>query len=72
VIVVLHFCPSFSSDSEFLVTCQREIVIMYFTTCTFHYRVILAVHWLPVADLLVLSLGEWDVPVRLTLEFTPE
>jgi len=45
---------------------------MYFTTCTFYYRVILAVHWLPEEDLLVLSLGEWDVLVRLILEFTPE
>jgi len=49
-----------------------EIVIMYFTACTFYYRVILAVHWLPITDLLVLSLGEWDVPVRSSLEFTPE
>jgi len=45
---------------------------VYFTTRTFYYRVILAVHCLPMADLLVLSLGEWDVPVRNSLEFTQE
>jgi len=45
---------------------------MYFTACTFYCRVILAVHWLPITDLLVLSLGEWDVPVRSSLEFTQE
>jgi hypothetical protein len=45
---------------------------MYFTACVFYSRVILGVHWLPITDLLVLSLGEWAVPVRSTLEFTPE
>jgi len=45
---------------------------MYFTACTFYYRVIMAVHWLPITDLLVLPLGEWDVPVRSTLVSTPE
>jgi len=67
-----NFSPSVSSDSEFLVTCQREVVIKYFTLCTFYCRVILAVHCLPIGDLLVLSRGEWDVPVRNSLEFTQE
>jgi len=43
---------------------------MYFTAFIFYCRVILVDHWLSITDLFVLSLGEWDVPVRNSLEFT--
>jgi len=71
VMLLLQITTLISYEYEFLVTCQRGRVIMCFTACTFYCRVIQADHWLPLADLLALSPGEWDVPVHSTLEFTP-
>jgi len=46
---------------------------MYFIAGKFYFRMILVVLWLTLTleDLLGLSLGEWDVAILCTLQFTP-